>query len=102
MHSNNMRAADIAKAMLLNAKTVQKPGQKLLPPKPLDPYFFNQEHAFYFKCICPFFFKVLAAAPSKTAMDQIGFQRDFDTLGMQPGLTASFAILAAQMIPLIG
>jgi hypothetical protein len=100
-HSVHMRAADVARALTLNANTVQKPGQRVLPPRPVTPYFFNAEHAFYFKMCFPYMFSVLSNAPAKTRLDQAAFQRDFDRLGARPALAQSFALLAAQMRPLL-
>jgi hypothetical protein len=101
MHGTQLRAADVTRALRLNSLTVQKPGQKVLPRRPLAPYFFNAEHAFYFKLCFPYFFRVLAAAPSTTRFDSVAFQRDFDRMGTRPGLARSFAMLAVHLQPLL-
>jgi hypothetical protein len=100
VHGNTLRAADIARALTLNANTTLKsPGMRVMPKKPTTEYFFNAEHAYYFHLAFPFFFKVLAGAPAKTKMVWSAFDRDFTRLGSRPGLTESFPVLAAQMRP---
>lgn len=97
VHSAKLRSGHVARAMQLNLKTRQIRGLKVLPPRPTAQYFFNQEHAFYFKLCFPFFFKVCAAAPQTTPMDHAKFDHDFDLMGSRPALAQSFAILGVQM-----
>jgi hypothetical protein len=100
-HTSAMRAADVNLALKKNAKFVQRPGQRYLPPKPVAQYFFNEEHAFYFKAAFPYFFKVIANAPNRTPIDHRAMDRDFARLETKPMLTQTFAMLAAQMLPLV-
>jgi hypothetical protein len=99
-HGTQLRAASIIRALQINTQTEFQAGTKVLPTMPINSYIFNAEHAFYFKCCFPYFFKVLAASPLRTHLEQGPFSRDFETMGRYPALAASSPLLFANLRPL--
>ena len=97
-HSPALRAKAVADALKVDAQRKQVAHNKVLPAQPMSPYLFNADHAFYLRCICPYLFKVLSAAPDKTAFDPDAFARDLAILDSKPALSDTKDILMQQLL----
>ncbi len=80
----------------------QKFGTPLVQGVPLGlapRYFFNEEHAYYFKQVCPYFFDVLAAPQNHRMRNEQRFHQDYTTMHSRTELRGTFRLLMAQMPP---
>lgn len=96
--STKHRRGAVTKALGLNQLTVQQPHLRVLPTKPIGiEYFFNQEHAFYFKMAFPYMYGVLSKAPNRSPLDVAQFARERQKMQSLPGLNGAKPLLLEQI-----